>query len=273
MMRMLSLGCLGLLLVMAGCAGTQSEINPFVALTEALGISAAGTTPPTPGGGQVLSPTTFRRDMTITFRNNHPQAEVNTLFVAWVSASSLRSAQQQDALFADGYVQLSSEVRLGTAFTLPVGTFVYNGAGTAGATAIVLNRARTTTATQGGGQTVTPTTESITLITPDAVLVFLQPPVSCDSVAFAYMDNGQPLPAVPVGGAEGPFSGSTGQGGFKTLAQIDVYQCEPLKPGMFIRLSGARQRNEYLEGDNLAFDFNQAPDAAGNFGIVTIGGT
>ena len=127
MMRMLSLGCLGLLLVMAGCAGTQSEINPFVALTEALGISAAGTTPPTPGGGQVLSPTTFRRDMTITFRNNHPQAEVNTLFVAWVSASSLRSAQQQDALFADGYVQLSSEVRLGTAFTLPVGTFVYNG--------------------------------------------------------------------------------------------------------------------------------------------------
>jgi hypothetical protein len=268
--RSVWLGSLVVLVLSVGCAGTSSEINPFITLTDALGVTSTGTTDETGSGQGLLAQAPFRREMTVTFKNNHPDAELRTSLVAWVSPSSLRSAQQQDALFADGYVQLSSEVRLGTAFTLPVGTFVYNGGGTAGAKSIVLTPAQTTTAAQGGAQTTTPTTQAYTFITPDAVVVLLEPPVSCDSVAFAYTVNGQPLTSVGVAGAVGPYSGATGQGGFKTLAQVNVYQCEPLKPGLFIRLSGARQPDEFLEGDNITFDFNQNPDANGNFGIVTI---
>lgn len=177
--------------------------------------------------------------MTVTFRNNHTTAELRTSFAAWVNSSSIRSAQQQDALLSGGYVQLGHEVRLGTVFTLPVGTFVYGGAGTAGATPIVLNPGTTTTNTEGGGQVVVPASQAFTLITPDVILAFVQPPVSCDSVAFAFMRNGEPLTAVPVDGPTGPYSGLTGVGGLKTLAQVNVYQCEPLKPGVFLRLSGA----------------------------------
>ncbi|MFH1746283.1 MAG: hypothetical protein ABIG44_04490 [Planctomycetota bacterium] len=266
------LTCMGLACLLWGCLNQAQTVNPFLTLTETFGIPSGTATDEGDGIGQgTAAAAEFRRDITVTFRNNHTGAELECSFVAWVGASSIRSAEQQDALFADGYVQLRRELRLGNAFTLPVGTFVYDGEGTAGATAIRLEPAQ---AGGGGdaGQGVVPTTESITMITPDVVLAFVQPPVSCESVAFVYTRDGEPLTAVPVGGAVGPYSGSTGQGGFKTLAQVDVYQCEPLRPGLFIKLGGgAREPNEYFEGENITFDFNQFPDADGNFANVTVG--
>jgi hypothetical protein len=61
-------------------------------------------------------------------------------------------------------------------------------------------------------------------------------------------------------------------GGFKTLAQVSLYQCNPLQPGLFLHRSGGQdQPNEYYEGQNVTFDFFAAPDANGDCAIVTIG--
>jgi hypothetical protein len=63
----------------------------------------------------------------------------------------------------------------------------------------------------------------------------------------------------------------TSVGGHKTLAQIDVYQCEPLRPGLFLRIGGGtKAANEYFEGENVLFEFNEGADANGNFANVTI---
>ena len=102
--------------------------------------------------------------------------------------------------------------------------------------------------------------------------MFGQPPVSCESVAFAFTRDDDPLTSVPIAGSIGPYGGSNLTGGFKTLAQVDVYDCDPLHPGLFIKLGGgAREVNEFFEGDNVTFDFNPVSDADGNFAIVTIG--
>lgn len=248
---------------------TTTLSNPYLAYTEEYGVAGLQTTSTSSSASGTGTAATFRGDLTVTFRNNHTTAELNTTFVAWVTVASIRSAAQQDALLASGYTQLSREVALGTAFTLPVGTFVYDGGGTAGASTILLGPAEAATATT---TTTTPTTTSITLNTPDVILVFSQPPVSCESTAFFYTQNGEPLTAQPVGGSEGPYGGSNTTGAFKTLAQVDVYDCDPLHPGVFFSQTGAgRQPNEYLEGEAIAFDFNETADANGNFAIVTIG--
>lgn len=255
-------GFSALALLLAGCAA-GGERNPFLTLTETLGISSAGGNTDSTGGGGTAASTEFRRSMQITFANNHPTADLTTSFVAWVTANSIRSAEQQDALLRSGYVQLTREVRLGTVFTLPVGTFVFNGPGTAGATPIRLNQAT-------GG---TATTQTISLTTPDVVLVFLQPPVSCDTVAFYYSVDGDILTSEPVGGGINIFEGATGGGGFKTLAQVDAYQCDPLTPGLFLKIvGGAVKPNEFFEGDNIRFDFFEQPSANGDFATVTIQG-
>ena len=49
----------------------------------------------------------------VTLANNHPTAELNTSFAAWVNPNSIRSGQQQDELIANGFVQLNATVRLG----------------------------------------------------------------------------------------------------------------------------------------------------------------
>jgi hypothetical protein len=196
----------------------------------------------------------FRRPITLSFTNNHDSANVETSFAAWVNVSSIRSAEQQDALLRGGYVQLSREIQLGSVFTLVPGTFVYNGAGFAGATPVTLACPLSETADRT-------TSSEFTLITPDVLLVFSQPPVSCDSVAFVFR-------SAISGAATGP---STGSGGFKTYAQVDVYECEPLRPGLFFKSGGgAKQPNEFFEGDSILFEFNQAPDANGDFANVTI---
>lgn len=245
-------------LLAAGCFPAVDERNAFWTLTETYG-AMTGTGDADDGQATAEADAEFRRSMTVTFANNHETHEVDTSIAAWVYVSSVHSADEQDALLRGGYVQLTRDLELGTAYTLPAGTFVFNGPGLAGATPVRLACPLTDT---GRGIAIT---DAMTLITPDVLLLFSQPPVSCDSVAFVF---GNALVGADV--ATGPV---TGIGGFKTFAQVDVYQCTPLRPGLFLKLSGgAREVNEYFEGENVRFEFNQGPDNEGNYANVTISG-
>lgn len=253
--RLLILTGLACGLVLGGCPGaTAVPRNPYLSYSETYGITAGGEEDREGGGEGVTPESVFRRDLTVTFRNNSAEFEVDTLFAAWVNLSSIRSRQQQDALFRSGYVQLTEEVRLGTAFVLPVGTFVHAGPGLGGALPLRL-----------GSTSVArvPPTRTITLVSPDALLVFSQPPVGCDSVAFRL-----------IGGLGSPLTGpATLIGGYKTLAQVERYQCTPLRPGLFLRIVGEpAAENQYPEGGTVVFDFHDAPDDNGDFCNVTITG-
>ena len=270
--KLLLLGCAALGLGGCPLGATFDERNAFLTFTDTFG-AAASRSPDQGGqgggGGTVQAETTFRRTMILGFANLHPNAELQTSFAAWVLPSSIRSADQQDELLRGGYVQLAEEVRLGRAFTLPPGTFVFNGPGTAGATPVTLPP------TGAEDNTVDPalaTTTQFELITPDAILVFYQPPDSCESVAFVFLQNGVPVDE-PVGGGLDIFSGPTQfTSGLKTLAQIDVYQCRPFKPGLFLRIGGGTpEANEYSEGDTILFTFSPIPDANGFFANVLRG--
>jgi hypothetical protein len=254
-MRRLHVSCAALLLLLVGCIPLAQERNAFWTMTETYGVTA-GTGDEGGTGTGVAAEAEFRLPIALSFVNNHDSANVETSFAAWVNLSSIHSAEQQDALLRGGYVQLSQEVQLGSVFTLVPGTFVYSGTGFAGATPVTLGCPLTAT-TEGA------TANDFELITPDVLLVFSQPPVSCDSVAFVFR-------GAISGAATGP---STGEGGFKTYAQVDVYECEPLSPGLFLRNGGgATQANEFFEGDTILFEFNQTADADGNFANVTISG-
>lgn len=272
--RALFAGCLAMLL--GGCpfGGGIDQRNAFLTFTDTFGASAArqdGQAGGGAGGGSVAVEATFRKTMTVILANLHPNAELRTSFAAWVLPSSIRSAEQQDELLRGGYVQLAEEIQLGRAFTLPPGTFVFNGPGTAGATPVVLPP------TGAADNTVDPalaTTRQFELITPDVILVFYQPPESCESVAFFFAVDGQPLDSEPLG-EDGLFSGPTSPfSGLKTLAQIDAYQCRPFRPGLFLRIGGGRpEANEFNEGDTVQFQFSPLPDANGFFATVTRPGT
>jgi hypothetical protein len=115
-----------------------------------------------------------------------------------------------------------------------------------------------------GGQTGTGANPDYVLLTPDALLVFSQPPVSCDSVAFTFTN---PITREVLPGA------STDVGGYKTLAQMDVYDCDPFQPGLFFRKTGGTPAaNEYQEGQAVTVEFNGAA-TNGAFGIVTVAAT
>ncbi|MBU0617164.1 MAG: hypothetical protein KKI02_05570, partial [Planctomycetes bacterium] len=211
----------------------------------------------------------FRRLMTVTLANQHPMAELNTSFLAWVSPSSIRSGEQQDELLENGYIQLDYEIQLGSAFTLVPGTFVYGGAGTAGATTVRLPPTRQDI--EGGAPDPSLAVErTFSVITPDAILVFSQPPVSCESVAFYFTIDGDPLTSEPLTGVGDVFAGPTStQAGLKTLAQIDAYQCDPFRPGLFLRIGGgALPDNEFFEGQDIRIDFSPLPNPEGYFGVV-----
>ena len=266
--------CVGLcltLLALTGCIGqATSERSAFLTAAETFGVSMAGEDEDGEGGaGGTAAEAGFRPPMTLVLANNEWRAELNTAWVAWVELGSIRSAEQQDALLSDGYVQLTREVSLGTAFTLRPGTFVYNGPGVAGATLVRIDPG---IADEGQNAAVTATEVSFEFITPDVLLVFSQPPVSCDTPAYFFTLDGQPFDIAPQAqnlGAE--FSGATGRGSVKTLAQIDVYECSPFRPGLFLRTSGgAVSRNEYFEGQNVRIDFFRIPDAQENAAFVTI---
>jgi hypothetical protein len=249
--------CLG------GCSSAASDTaNPYLTLSETFGI-ASGTEDDVDDSAQgtgVQVP--FRLDLEVTLTNAHPDADVDTSFVAWVEIGNVRTTEQEDALFRSGYVQLATEVKLGNAFVLPVGTYVYNGPGVAGLTPVRLGSTE--------NSAISPT-QQITLVTPDVFLLYAQPPVSCESAAFVYTRDGEPLTSEPVADPDAPFGGATSSGGVKTLAQVSAYQCAPLRPGLFLRVGGLTdQTNEYLEGGTIEFVFNQQPDDDGNFAIVTI---
>lgn len=266
-----------LILMGAGCPqlqqGTQVR-NPFLGYTDEYGIATQQGSSQDGGFTGAEQETVFRREMTVRLRNNNPDAQLNTNFLAWVEVGSIRSADQQDALMRSGYSQLTREVRLGTAFTLPVGTFVYDGGGLAGATSILIQPAQAVSddaAGDSGSTVTTSTSETFTLVTPDVVLITAQPPVSCESIAFFYSDESGPLAGAPLADNLALFGGSTSSGGFKTLAQVSAYQCDPLRPGMFFSTGGGRTQNQFFEGEDVTFDFNPMSNANGDFCIVTVG--
>jgi hypothetical protein len=263
------------LAMMAGCPAETLGPNAFLTFTEAFGASAFNQSDEDLGaGGGVAAQAAFRQQMTFTLANNHPDADLNVSVIAWISPSSIRSADQQDELLDSGFVQLTREVRIGDALILVPGTFVLNGPGVGGATAVTLPGTGAEDATIGSAAT----TRSFTFVTPDGILFFSQPPVSCESVAFFYSVDGDAL------GSTGLFNGqSTGSGvsdifpgpdspfsGAKTLNQVDAYECSPFRPGLFLRIGGGQLAdNEYQEGQDIQVDFSQFADAAGDFAFVT----
>lgn len=269
-MRVLGLISMWLLVAgVSGCTGQMSARNPFLTMTEAFGVSLFTEEDGEAAAAGAELEAAFRQMMTVTLANNHPTAELNTSFAAWVSPSSIRSGEQQDALITNGYVQLDREVRLGTAFTLTPGTFVYNGPGAAGATSVRLQPTRVEEDTL---DTALATIREFEIITPDAILVFSEPPVSCDCVAFFFTVDGDPLTSEGLSGVSNIFAGPTSPfGGLKTLAQVDAYQCDPFRPGLFVRLSGggALPENEFFEGQGIRIDFSPVPNEAGFFAVVT----
>jgi hypothetical protein len=269
MRSVLSLIAVVVAVALAGCLQTVSdERNAFLAFTETFGSSLTGDQPGGGGGGGGGGGATdqFRAVLTLTLVNNNPVADLNVGFAAWVEASSIRTAEQQDALISSGYVQLTREERIGSVFILAPGTFVFNGPGKAGTTPLLI---------RPGQSSVT------SMITPDVVLIYQAPPVSCETPAFSFTEQGFPPDATTAGAlapgvAGGPIdadSSSLDFFGVKTLAQIDAYQCSPFRPGLFLKLSGGgRAANEFFEGEALQFDFVRAPDAEGNAAFVTVGG-
>lgn len=263
------------LAVLGGCPAGVDERNAFLRYTEDFGRSSTSDSDTGSGTGTDTAGA-FRPTMTITMTNSYTpiftaaRGDLNVNVAAWVNVSSIRTAEQQDALFAGGYVQLTREVRLGSVFTLPPGTFVFNGPGLAGATPIVIP------SPTAAGQS---TTATLQLITPDVLLFFKAPPVSCETPAFTFTDQGFPLDAdtqgVFIPGATDLITANTSATdalGIHTLAQIDVYQCSPLRPGLFLKIGGGvPQPNEFFEGDNITIDFRSEPDANRNYASVTRG--
>jgi hypothetical protein len=254
---------------LAGCLQAGgSEVSAFTAYTETFGAQQTSDEDNGSGGGSGGEATdTFRRTMNVTLANNNRDAELNVLFAAWINPSSIRSADQQDLLLTAGYVQLSQEVKLGTAFTLPAGTFVLNGPGIAGAQAVRINPAA------GTAEAPMATVETLaSLITPDVILFFSAPPTSCETPAFFFTVDGDPANPPPISGLGGLFGGAATIGPVKTLSQIDAYKCEPFRPGMFLKIGGgAPETNEYFEGQDIRVDFFQATDAADNAAFVSLG--
>lgn len=262
-MRFWWLGLAGVTaLTCGGCPEQTTERNPYLTYVETFGVSAGvqeGTGGGAEGSGSDVTQT-FRLPLTLSFFNAHAGAILETSFIAWVGVESLRSADQQDALLRTGYTQLTKQISIGTVLTLPVGTFVYGGPGLAGTSPVVLGPAA------GEGDSLTPTQAAFEITTPDGILVYSQPPVSCDSVAFTFLD---PLTGDVLDGA------ATMGGGYKTLAQVDSYTCEPFKPGVFFNnVGGQFQSNEFEEGQAVTFTFLPGPvdgTQDGAYAIVTIG--
>ncbi len=257
----------------------SDERNPFLQQAESFGDFNTSSSSSGDGGGSSVVGG-FRRSMTITLQANNTFGDIDldgidlsTGFAAWVNTSSIRDADQQDALLADGYVQLTRTVQIGGAYTLPPGTFVYNGPGLAGMTPVNLQTAAADPAT-----TPQPSSVTFDLITPDVILVFHEPPYSCDGIAWEWTRDGEPLEALLINDESpiGPTvtAGATEeQAGRKTYAQVSAYQCDPFEPGLFLKVGGGTVAdNQYLEGQTVQFTFDTIPDGDGNYCVVTLSG-
>jgi hypothetical protein len=243
----------GTLAALGGCPLGGGQINPFVTYTEIFGAGGGTDSPVPPGSGGGSATGRFRTNMVITLQNVDPEAEVNVALAAWVNPSSIRNADQSDALISAGYVQIGREIRIGSAYTLAPGTFVLNGPGQGGALPLIVPP----------GDGTAPGSATVTLVTPDVLLLFRAPPVSCDTPGFEFTIDGFPLRDIPAAGEEGgefpsSWEGADGLLGIKTLAMYDVYQCDPFRPGLFFKVGGgAKARNEYFEGESVTVTFSR----------------
>ncbi|TWT39937.1 hypothetical protein RAS1_43270 [Phycisphaerae bacterium RAS1] len=247
-------------LCLAGCP-TDSTVrrNPFLTLTENLGISIGDNENDNGGGTSTPGSGTFRRNLTLTL-SNISDADLNVKLAAWVNIGSIRTKAQEDALIAGGYRELGADetVTFGNAFTLPPGTFVFAGPGPGGATTLVI--APGTTTGDEDNEVITPTTQDFVLIAPDVILFYAAPPASCDSAAFVFSIDGEVVDSDRVTPVGDIYQGATGSGGVKTLAQVSAYACDPFRPGLFLRVGGGgRQPNEYFEGESIRVDFSRTP--------------
>jgi hypothetical protein len=258
--------------LLGGCPGNEATSigNPFATLTDIglvqVNVDNDDTEVPSVGAieGEDVS-RTFRQPMTVTFQNFNTQRELLSNFLAWVEPGSVTTEAQRDALVSSGYVLVEDSIDIGSAFTLVRGTYLYQGTAGANLERIELGEFGAT-----GG---IPSERSLTLVTPDVILLALEPPVSCDSVAFRFVDQGDVITetrgdsqadagAVPDGGIL--WANATNVGVNKTLAQVDAYQCSPFRPGLFLRVGGgARDVNEFVEGDEVIFEFYRFPVSAG----------
>ncbi len=232
------------------------------------------------GGGATTVDTRFRDAMTITFNNHSARGDLEFNFLAWVNAISVQTDEERDALFNSNYVELQTEVQLGLAYILAPGTFVYNGGGKNGNLRFRIRRG-VDSSTEGAsnepgdfeifdegginavsgdggtdastpGTADTPVSQELTLATPDHILIYLDAPVSCDSVAFVFLDQGDVL-SIEGGGAirDEPF---------KPLSAAEFVQCDPLDPGLNLKTGGgARLANEFFEGEDVVLDFFLLP--------------
>ncbi len=247
----------------AGCA-QPSVVNPFLTLADVVGVGQdADDDFGGGGGGGSSGGIRFRDTMVIQMFNNHSEADLNVSFAAWVNISSIRNADQQDALIASGYVQINTEVRFGSAVTLPPGTFVFGGEGAGNAVNLLVAAGECAQICAEGALSCNDACTEI--VTPDAMLFFRSPPVSCDSVAFTYTIDGIPLSPPQINDPEGAvFEGATGGGGNKALSQIQGYQCDPFRPGLFLRSAGVEAAdNTYSEGDTVQINFLEFPNLDG----------
>lgn len=272
-MRTLGLVSTVAALLGAGCLPqTGSTRNAFLTLTETFGSSLfeSPEEQQSGGAGSAVESAEFRASMTLTLTNLSDDSDLNVKLAAWVKVNSLRDAEQEEALFRAGFVQLAEDVQLGSAISLPAGTFVFEGGGIAGSTQVFIPAAAAATAE---GQTTAGRSEAFELVTPDAILIFYEPPVSCESVAFVFTQNGLPVEDSRVAAAGNIFGGASSNGGSKTLAQVDAYQCQPFEPGLFLnQAGGSLGPNEYFEGDNITIEFRRIPTDDGIAATVEIGG-
>jgi len=241
--------------------------NAFLTFAESFGVGLTATEETQQGvGKKEAAEVPFRQTMSLTIANNDPTAELNISFAAWVLPSSLRSREQEDALLQGGYARMAESVWVGSAFVLPQGTWVLQNGGVAGAKALRLPPA------QQDGSAITPSEFSTELVTPDVLLLFAEPPESCESVGFFFTNEGAPADDRPITSVGGIFSGAVGQGARKTLAQIDAYQCQPFRPGLFLNRTGGRLlANEFFEGQSVRVDcFREPVDEEGHAAVVTI---
>lgn len=277
-------GFVGAALLAVGCSPTNATTDPFVAFTDQFGRNTAQDNSSGGGGTSGVNQSIkFRQLLTLTLNNNDPNYALQLRLAAWVLPSAFTNADQQDELLRFGFVQLTAPVQIGSAYTLPVGTFVYagtsiatganssdlvfNGGGQAGAMEITIGQGTAT------GTTLTPHSISLQLPTPDVLLVFMAPPTSCDSPAFVFVDEGTTADISHFGGGYSAYPTPNRDGPIKTLQQVDVYECDPLKPGLFFRKGGVRNTNQFSEGDTVQFDFYRVPlQGTQNEAVVTIGG-
>jgi hypothetical protein len=281
MRTMTKFGSLGLAvlitaLLTGGCP--TNEVNPFLTLFEQE-ILAFTPEPDTgdgsggagdgEGGGTSALEAAFRDPMTLTFQNNSARGDLEFNLLAWVNTTSIASDEDRDDLFNSNYMELTEEVRIGSVFVLPPGTFVYNGGGANGNLRFRIPRGTQSGATGGGedvvvipGNADTPVADSLTLASPDGMLIYLDPPVSCDSTAFVFLDDGRPVVSF-MGDGFGSFGGAIRDAGLKPQSLINFTECDPLRPGLFLKTGGGvRAQNEFFEGEDITFDFFLEPAVA-----------